>query len=450
MTESPETNPPICEVRDVCVSFHSKRVLDHVSLSIGDGEVVAILGPSGCGKSTLLRVMLGLIPTTSGEVFAEGRPLRGIHPDASLVFQNFALFPWLTVRQNVELALTDLSLDSAVAAERVMHCIDLVGLQGHEEAYPKELSGGMKQRVGIARALVREPELLCIDEPFSALDVFTAESLRSEVYSLWTNRRQHPTAEQHDRHIRLSHLKSILLITHLIEEAVFLADRIVIMGTNPGRIREVVRNPVPHPREYNSANFLAFVRELHQVIVSEHLPDLPPSIRTVTETRPLEPIPTVSIGEIFGLMEIVHDHGDQMNVFELHRWKGHDFGHTLAVVMAGEMLDFLETPKERVLLTQLGKQFLASDIHQKKTLFRTQLLRLGIFRRILEMLETSPTRRVKRQAVIDDFAKQFRLRADEAEHLCNATIAWGRFGECLGYATHTHAIYLPTVRKSSP
>src|SRR4051812_23722608 len=216
----------ICEAREVSVAFgDSKPVLERVSLAIHPGEVVAILGPSGCGKSTLLRTLVGLLRPTSGQVFAHGQPLGGIHSGVAIVFQSFALFPWLTVRQNVEVALNGLGLDPDLAAERVVRCIDLVGLEGHEEAYPKELSGGMKQRVGIARALAREPELLCMDEPFSALDVFTAESLRSEVYSLWTRR----AAEGKDA-LQLAHLKGILMITHIIEEAVFLADRIVIMG----------------------------------------------------------------------------------------------------------------------------------------------------------------------------------------------------------------------------
>src|ERR1700730_15227858 len=191
-----ENNSPICESRDVSVSFDpagERLVLKDVSLAINSGEVVALLGPSGCGKSTLLRALVGLLKPTSGTILAHGNPLVGIHSGISIVFQNFALYPWLTVRENVQVALNGLGLDEATGSARVEHCIDLVGLDGFEDGYPKELSGGMKQRVGIARALARQPELLCRDEPSSALDVFTAESLRSEVYRLWTGDSGAPT-----------------------------------------------------------------------------------------------------------------------------------------------------------------------------------------------------------------------------------------------------------------
>ena len=179
----------ISEAREVSVRFGGdggKLALDRVSLAIEPGEVVAILGPSGCGKSTLLRVMIGLLQPTAGDVLAHGLPLVGIHPGVALVFQNFALIPWLTVRENIELALRRSTLPPADIEARVIRCLDLVGLEGHQHALPRELSGGMKQRVGIARALAGDPEILCMDEPFSALDVFTAESLRSEIYQLWT------------------------------------------------------------------------------------------------------------------------------------------------------------------------------------------------------------------------------------------------------------------------
>jgi len=253
----------LAEARAVSKTFvrdeYQLAVLRDVSLTVRPSEVVAILGPSGCGKSTLLRILVGLIPPTTGEVLCHGARLRGIHPGAAIVFQNFALYPWLTVAENVRVGLYRRALQRDEENARITRAIDLVGLEGFEEAYPKELSGGMKQRVGIARAIVGGPELLCMDEPFSALDVLTAESLRSEVYGLWSRGDLG--------------LKSMLLITHLIEEAVFLGDRIVIMGTNPGSVRETIANPLPHPREYRDPAFLALVDEIHAVITQVHLPD---------------------------------------------------------------------------------------------------------------------------------------------------------------------------------
>src|SRR3984957_8689597 len=267
----PETAPPngssngspIAEARGMSVSFGDRLVLKDISPAVQPGQGLAILGPSGCGKSTLLRSLIGLISPTKGQVLAHGMPLEGVHPGVSLVFQNFALLPWLTVQENISVALNGLGLSEDVGRKRVASCIDVVGLEGFEEAYPKELSGGMKQRVGIARALARGPELLCMDEPFSALDVFTAESLRSEVYRLWSGGSKLPFS-----------LKSVVMITHLIDEAVFLADRIVVMGARPGHIRTIIQNDVPHPREYQSPAFLRLVQRIHDVITKEQLPDI--------------------------------------------------------------------------------------------------------------------------------------------------------------------------------
>src|SRR5580693_2828225 len=282
----------ISAVQNVCVGFGpdcSQVVLEDVSLEICPNEILGILGPSGCGKSTLLRVLIGLLPPTRGRVLAHGKPLVGMHPGVALVFQNFGLFPWLTVKQNVEMALSGLSLSPEEAADRVSRSIQMVGLGGHQDAFPKELSGGMKQRVGIARAMARGPELLCMDEPFSALDVFTAESLRSEIYNLWTG------AGGQSAHLPSS-LKSILMITHIIEEAVFLADRIVIMGTRPGHIRQIIANTVAHPRNYQSPQFLGLVQRLHDIIVSEHLPEESTVAASAGETDILavEPVPAVN------------------------------------------------------------------------------------------------------------------------------------------------------------
>jgi NitT/TauT family transport system ATP-binding protein len=396
----------------------------------------------------LLRLLVGLLRPTQGAVLAYGKPLDGIHPGAALVFQNFALFPWLTVHENVELALNGLGLDAHAAAERVHKCIDMVGLDGHESAYPKELSGGMKQRVGIARALARGPELLCMDEPFSALDVFTAESLRSEVYNLWRGAHQ----EASDGALPRS-LKSILFITHTIEEAVYLADRIVVMGTRPGHIRQIVPNTVPHPREYQSPDFLSLVQRIHQVIVTEHLPDEPftPAPETVVARGALhlEPIPEVSVNEIFGLMEIVHDHGDRMNVFQLQQLADTDFGHTLSIVIGGEMLEFLETPKDQVVLTELGKTFLHSDINTRKEIFRAQLLHLDLFRYLIASLERIEDHQLPRSVVEEQLVLHMPIR--DAERLFDTIVAWGRFAELLGYSPRTEELtqFTPSVEEDS-
>ena len=447
----PDTSSPICEARNVSVSFDpqgERWVLKDVSLAVQSGEVVALLGPSGCGKSTLLRVLVGLLRPTRGEALAHGKPLMGIHPGIAIVFQNFALYPWLNVRENVQVALNGLGLDPAAATARVARCIDLVGLDGSEEAYPKELSGGMKQRVGIARALARGPELLCMDEPFSALDVFTAESLRSEVYRLWTGT---PSGNGNGRSGKpsagpaVTGVKSIMMITHIIEEAVFLADRIVVMGTRPGHIRQIVPNTIPHPRDYQSPAFLQLVQRLHDVIVSEHLPEAPTAEAAAQAADPAcaiacEPVPYVNLGEVFGLMEVVRDRGGQMDVFRLDSLTDYDFGHTLAVVKAGEMLDFLDTPKNQVVLTPLGKQFLDADMNGRKVLLNQQIQKLAVFRYVLQILKEAANQRLPEDVVEEELA--VRLPTEDVPTLFKTIVSWGRFAELFGYSPENQTLYI--------
>ncbi len=436
----------ISEAIDVTVSFENQEtssnllVLNKVSLAIKPGEVLAILGPSGCGKSTLLRAMIGLLIPTSGTVLAHGKPLVGIHPGVSLVFQNFALFPWLSVRDNISVALNGLELDPATGKDRVARCIDVVGLEGFENAYPKELSGGMKQRVGIARALARGPELLCMDEPFSALDVFTAESLRSEVYRLWSGGSKLPFS-----------LKSVVMITHLIEEAVFLADRIVVMGSRPGHIRTIIQNDVPHPREYQSPAFLRMVQRLHDVITKEQMPDVPEGPAPVVETpgglpEPI-PIPGVTLGHIFGLMEIVRDHGSQIDVFKLDSFTEYDFGYTISVVKAGELLGFLDTPKNQVLLTELGRRYLDADINGRKSLFRQQLLTLNTFQFVLHLLKEAKDNRLHKDIIEEELA--VRLTTEDVEKVFTTIVGWGRFGELFGYDASSEELSIDPDPSSS-
>jgi NitT/TauT family transport system ATP-binding protein len=424
---TPTQAEAIAELRGICKSFssdgHELVVLRDISLAVRSGEVVAVLGPSGCGKSTLLRILTGLVAPTAGEVLCHGQPLHGLHPGAAVVFQSFALYPWLTVADNVRVGLHRKGLPHDEERARVHRTIDLVGLEGFEEAYPKELSGGMKQRVGIARALVGGPELLCMDEPFSALDVLTAESLRSEVYGLWSRGDMG--------------LKSMLLITHLIDEAVFLADRIVIMGAKPGTVREVVSNQLSHPREYRDPTFMALVDELHDVITEIHLPDKRPAAPGFVR---LEPLPNAHVTQIIGLLEVVHDHGDRINVFELAGRLGLELGHTIVVINAAELLGLVETPKQDVLLNTTGREFVAGDENTRKRIFHRQLQRIPTFTVLVERLRSVAAMRLPAEVILEDLVMQ--LPYEPMQQLFDTLIAWGRYGELLGYDSDAEVVYL--------
>src|ERR1700736_6561410 len=252
----PDDSRLICAEK-VCKTYQSaetsgRLVLDHVDFTLLEGEIVAILGKSGSGKSTFLRVLAGLTPPTEGSVAYRGNTVDGPARGVAMVFQTLALFPWLTVLGNVELGLEALGIPRAERRQRALKAIDLIGLDGFESAYPKELSGGMRQRVGFARALVLEPDLLLMDEPFSALDVLTAENLRTELVNLWATD-NFPT-------------KAICIVTHNIEEAVLLADRVVVLGANPGRILAEVRVDLVRPRDRRASAFEVLVDQLYGLL----------------------------------------------------------------------------------------------------------------------------------------------------------------------------------------
>ena len=438
------TEPPICEARNVSVAYDAARTafaIRDVSLAVHPGEIVAILGPSGCGKSTLLRSLIGLVQPTSGEVLADGAPLVGIHPRVALVFQSFALYPWLTVRQNIAVALEGLGLATDEAEQRIARCIDLIGLEGFEEAYPKELSGGMKQRVGFARALARGPALLCMDEPFSALDVFTAESLRREVYRLVT--RGGPTGDRDGG----AAVESVLLITHNIEEAVFLADRVVVMGRNPGHIRQVVPVPLSHPRDYNARAFQSMVQRLRDVFVAEFLPEAAPApaAAAAAEAAKLEPLPAVTLGEVIGLMEVLTLHVQGMDVFALDELTEYDFGRTLSVIKAGEMLGFVDTPGNTVLLTDAGQRLLAGDTNARKQAVNDRLRTLKTFGFVARILGKAPENKLPREVVLEELA--IRLPSCDPEQVFEVVVGWSRYAELFGYEPQTETLYLDDLRR---
>ncbi|HUM01816.1 MAG TPA: nitrate/sulfonate/bicarbonate ABC transporter ATP-binding protein, partial [Thermoanaerobaculia bacterium] len=339
---------------------------------------------------------------------------------AAVVFQSFALFPWLTVEENVRVGLSGRPIEASEADRRVKEGIERVGLGGHGRAYPKELSGGMKQRVGIARALVGGPELLCMDEPFSALDVLTSELLRSEVARLFRD----PSTG----------LSSVLLITHLIEEAVYLGDRIIVFGANPGTVRKEIQNTLPHPRSTRDPAVLKMVERVHDAVTGVHLPEeepvpVPPAGRR--EPAPVVPLPRASVGEMGGLLDILLDHGGEMDLFALDRITEYDFGRTIAVVKGAELLDLVDTPRQRVLLTELGRHYLASPPADRRWIVRRQILGLGTFASVVRLLAETPDVPRRGEEVRDALAAE--LPADDAAALFETVVNWGRFAELFDY-----------------
>jgi len=411
-------------------SGKSVEILDSINLEVKEGEVLAVLGPSGCGKSTLLRIITGLIPPSSGQVIFKGEPLLGINPNTAMVFQNFALLPWLTVYENIAVGLQSSNFDDEEVAHRVKKAIDTIGLEGYEEAYPKELSGGMKQRVGIARALVVQPELLCMDEPFSGLDVLTAENLRGEVINLWLDHK--------------TDTKSILIVTHNISEAVFLANRIVILGTNPGRVRVIINNDLPYPRDTRSLGFLSMVDRIHDIITNAILPDEveAPSAEIHRIPVRVEPLPNTGVSEIVGLLEILDDQNGQVDIFDLAVRIGKDFGTVIGVAKAAEMLDLVDTPKHTVIFTDLGRKFVKSDINERKRIFNQQLRNLRIFQILLTMLSNAEQQELDEEIVLEELALV--LPNENPQTLFDTIVAWGRYAELIGYNADEQTIYLDT------
>jgi NitT/TauT family transport system ATP-binding protein len=417
----------LCELRQVNKSFPlptgtNQVILRDIDLCIYAEEVVALLGPSGCGKSTLLRILTGLIPPTSGEVLVHSQPLAGMNPAVAMVFQNFALYPWMTVQENVEEGIRAAITDESARKQRVCEVINKVGLSGHEDAYPRELSGGMKQRVGIARALGFMPEILCMDEAFSALDPLTAEGLRTEVLDIWRNRRNNP--------------QTVFMVSHDIREVVFMADRIVIMGANPGTIRQVLLNNLPRPRDYRSPMFLLMVDRVHDLLTQTFLPDAAPAPSGAAPV--LEPLPHAAPSEILGLVETLAGYGGQMDLFELTARARQEFGHLTQIVLAAEILDFVDTPRRLVVLTPQGHELVRADAPGQQRLFRTQMMNVRLVQTVMAMLERAG--RVDRDDLLDHLA--IHLPNQNPEQVLKTLLQWGRFADLISYDETTQEVRL--------
>ena len=433
--------PPIAELCAVNKSFitaggHQLKVLEQIDIAVHEGELLALLGQSGSGKSTILRCLTGLIEPTSGRVLHKGETLHGVNEDASVVFQTFALYPWLTVAQNVAVGLMAHKLSRAERDAAVDRAIELIGLGNYHAAYPRELSGGMRQRVGIARALVSQPKLLCLDEAFSALDVLTAENLRQELISLW---RTPGTG-----------LSSIFMVTHSIEEAVEMATRIVVLFPRPGRLGLVLENALPYPRDSRSLEFQRLVSLIHECITTTTLPDIPAEVPVAGQPlsrgrNRMESIPLVPVGQILGLLSILHDSPELSNIYDISDEIGKEFGETIALVKAAEILELVETPKDQVRFTPLGKRFVAADRADRHAIFAEQVFKLRLFHIIIALLHEYDE--VDSARVIKDIGSA--LPYDNPEKTFQTMIAWGRYAGLMDFNAKTGMVFVPKNEDSA-
>ena len=426
----------LIEVHACRQSYHKEAsadllVLDNVELTLREGEIVGLLGRSGSGKSTLLRIIAGLLRPTAGDVRWRGRPLTGPVPGIAMVFQSFALFPWLTVAENVELGLEAQGVARAERKKRAEEAIDLIGLGGYESAYPKELSGGMRQRVGLARALVVHPDLLLMDEPFSALDVLTAETLRTDLIDLWSERKLP--------------LKSILMVTHNIEEAVLMCDRILVFSSNPGRVAHELRVPFAHPRNRLDPAFRQMVDDIYAVM-TRRAPSLA-TPGTMAAQAPEVTINTmlhaVSTNVLAGLMETLAappydgraDLPALAAALQLELDDLFPLGETL------QTLGFAELAEGDILLTEAGRTFATADTDARKALFAAALrAHVPLAVTIRQVLEERWNHRASAVRFRDEL--EDRMSPEYAEDTLRAAIAWGRYAELYAYDEEAEQFFL--------
>jgi NitT/TauT family transport system ATP-binding protein len=415
----------LLEVQDVRMSYgiegKGPLVLDGVNVVIEEGEIVSLLGRSGSGKSSLLRIIAGLLKPTNGRALWQGQPITGPYPSVAMVFQSFALFPWLTVRENVELGLEAQRTAAAERARRAEDAIDLIGLGGYESAYPKELSGGMRQRVGFARALVVHPELLLMDEPFSALDVLTAETMRTDIIDLWIEGRLP--------------IRSILMVTHNIEEAVLMSDRILILSSNPGRIMAEIKITLPHPRNRDDPRFRQQVDDIYGRMTARSASEKGdgrgaggfPGIGVGMA------LPPVSTNELAGLMETLAASPDgRADLPALAEELNFEVDDLFPIAETLQLLRFAEVAQGDIQLTPAGRRFAEGDLDDRKRLFAEHLIAYvplaALIKRVLDERPNHRARAARFSEELEDFMSE-----DYAEDTLKAVVAWCRFAELFVY-----------------
>jgi NitT/TauT family transport system ATP-binding protein len=397
-------------------------VLDGVNVAIDEGEIVSLLGRSGSGKSSLMRIIAGLLRPTNGRALWRGAAVDGPNPGVAMVFQSFALFPWLTVEQNVELGLEARRIPAVARTRRTAEAIELIGLGGFESAYPKELSGGMRQRVGFGRALVVHPELLLMDEPFSALDVLTAETMRTDIIDLWIEGRLP--------------IRSILMVTHNIEEAVLMSDRILILSSNPGRIIAQIRISLPHPRNRDDPRFRQQVDDIYSRMTARSPADKADG-RTGQGGFPGigvgMALPHVSTNELAGLMETLSaDPNGRADLPALADELNFEVDDLFPIAETLQLLRFAELEQGDIQLTDAGRRFVEADLEARKQLFAEHLVAYvplaALIKRVLDERPNHRARAARFSEELEDFMSE-----DYAEETLKAVVAWCRFAELFAY-----------------
>ena len=437
---APVALEPIIEARQVEKAFERpdgglSQVIAPTDLSVEPGVITALLGPSGSGKSTLLRILTGLTPPTRGDVLWHGQPLADSDPNVAIVFQSFALFPWLTVLENVEVPLQARGMPHVERHRRALRTLSTVGLSGFENAYPKELSGGMKQRVGFARALAVEPEILFMDEPFSALDVLTAENLRGELMELWTEKKI-PT-------------RSIFMVTHNIEEAVLLADRIIVLDRNPARIRADFRIPLAQPREKSSAAFLLYVDYVYKLMTEPSLKAGPPSPAERAAKARYPMLPHSRPGGIAGLLELLNDHGGREDLYHVAEQLVMEVDDLLPIVEAAALLGFAKSDQGDIEVTPLCKEFAEANIATRKRIFQeAALAHVPLLQQIHSALLSKSDHSLPLEFFRDVLDEHF--PREEVQRQIETALDWGRYGDIFTYDSEADrlALYQPDALES--
>jgi NitT/TauT family transport system ATP-binding protein len=394
-------------------------VLDDVNLTLREGEIVALLGRSGSGKSTLLRIVSGLLKPTAGSVTWRGVEVSGPTEGVAMVFQSFALFPWLTVQENVEIGLEARGVPRAKREDLSEAAIDMIGLGGFENAYPKELSGGMRQRVGLARALVVHPDLLLMDEPFSALDVLTAETLRTDLIDLWMEGKLP--------------VKSVLMVTHNIEEAVLMCDRILVFSSNPGRVANELKVPFPHPRNRLDPDFRQMVDDIYG-IMTRRAPVGPKTTTAVAVSPLATPLPRVGTNIMSGLMETLEaePYDGRADLPALANSLQYEVDDLLPLGETLQMLRFAVLEEGDILLTELGRRYVEGDTDERKAIFaealREHVPLVTMIRQVLDERWNHRASAVRFRDELEDH-----MSPDYAEDTLRTVIAWGRYAELFSY-----------------